>query len=101
MAGFDDIPWEEDWHSKIGNKVNYNPKIPKRTNCFQCGGNLIPSVKTDIIGWGENTIIIQLYKCVDCDLETRIPVYEQSATVLGDPELVMESSDKIHNHRLA
>lgn len=72
----------------------------KRISCFHCGGKLIPSTKSDVMGNADNPIHIQIYKCVDCGNETQIPVYE-TKTELGDMESVTKSIDEVHSDKLA
>ena len=43
----------------------------KEKPCFHCGGKLIPTNQSDMI----NDILIQIYKCIDCGRDTKIPEY--------------------------
>lgn len=63
----------------------------KRKPCFHCGGKLIPINDSDII----NDIIIQIYKCIDCGNETKIPEEPPLQTSLEDSEPTLLES---YNH---
>lgn len=68
--------------------------------CFHCGGNLRPTPKTSIESNGFTNIHIQIYNCVDCGRDTKIPVrptFETQPSELTEPHLI----DEIHDDPLA
>jgi len=69
----------------------------KKKSCFHCNGKLVPTTKNDVMGSPDNIIHIQIYNCIDCGLETKIPVYPESPMTLGDDELLMKNIDELHN----
>ena len=69
-----------------------NRDSTRKRSCFHCEGKLIPTHESDII----NNILIQIYKCVDCGNETRIPEKPPIQTSIEDnniPELMQERHD--------
>ncbi len=68
-----------------------NRDSTRKKPCFHCGGKLIPTNDSDIL----KDILIQIYKCIDCGNETKIPEkppLQTSMEPLAEPT-IQESHD--------